>query len=257
MVADEEGFSVYFTINPTDTFSVRWADRFNQVAPGRALQDDQVVARKLLLIDADPVRPAGVCSTASEKAAAHAAAGGVVDYLNQQGWPVPVVADSGNGAHLLYRISLPADDGGLVHRALQAIDAKFTTNAVKFDTTVGNASRICRLYGTHNRKGPNTKQRPHRLAAILTAPTELAIVTRELLEELAAFAPVQPPRTSLSRELVPVMSTPRPLLVSPPTAHAEAVNRARAQLHTPSPCRVRMAANAASGRRAYLSLIMV
>jgi hypothetical protein len=29
------------------------------------------------------------------------------DYLREQGWPEPIFADSGNGAHLRYRFDLP------------------------------------------------------------------------------------------------------------------------------------------------------
>ena len=46
---------------------------------------------------------------------------------------------SGNGVHLFYRIDLPADDGGLVERALQTLAARFNGDGVKIsgygDTT--------------------------------------------------------------------------------------------------------------------------
>ncbi len=37
----------------------------------------------------------------------------VRDHLRGQGWPEPVVGDSGNGAHLLYRADLPNDPESL------------------------------------------------------------------------------------------------------------------------------------------------
>ncbi|MFO0892408.1 MAG: hypothetical protein U0790_25115 [Isosphaeraceae bacterium] len=68
------------------------------------------------------------------------------------GWPEPILADSGNGWHLLYHVDLPADDKGLVAAVLKAVSARHSTELVKVDTTVGNASRICKLYGTLARR---------------------------------------------------------------------------------------------------------
>lgn len=76
-----------------------------------------IIARSWLLIDASPVRTSGISATDSEKALAMAIIRKVKDYLrDKHGWPNPILADSGNGYHMIYRIDLPADDGGLVQR---------------------------------------------------------------------------------------------------------------------------------------------
>src|SRR5262249_57025876 len=111
------------------------------------------------------------------------------------GWPAPVEADSGNGAHLLYRIDLANNDGaaGLVQGCLAALDWQFSDAAVNVDTTVYNASRICKLYGTLAVKGDATAERPHRRSAILSAPDRPAVVPVDLLGALAARRPPEEP----------------------------------------------------------------
>ena len=89
-----------------------------------------------------------------------------------------------------------ADDGGLVQHVLQALDARFSTERVKIDTSVYNAARICKVYGTLARKGDNRPDRPHRRAKILEVPgcpnpydlagARFAPVPTDLLQALAA-----------------------------------------------------------------------
>ena len=150
--------------------------------------------RRWLLIDADPVRISGMSSTDAEREKAREVVDRVRKELTTNGWPVPVVADSGNGYHLLYRIDLPADDQGLVKRVLTALAARFDTEQVKIDQKVYNPGRIVKLYGTLARKGSNVPQRPHRTSQVLDVPIKIEVVPQELLEALAAEVPEQPPR---------------------------------------------------------------
>ena len=57
----------------------------------------------------------------------------VAEHLTVVGWPAPVLAMSGNGYHLLYRVDLPADDGGLVKAVLAALADQFSDDAVTVD----------------------------------------------------------------------------------------------------------------------------
>ena len=88
------------------------------------------------------------------------------------GWPAPVLADSGNGAHLLYRIDLPNDDESrdLVKHCLEVLASVFNDAVAQVDIANFNAARIWKLYGTMSRKGDSTADRPHRRAAIIEAP---------------------------------------------------------------------------------------
>ncbi len=100
-------------------------------------------------------------------------------------------ADSGNGAHLLYRIDLPNDETAteVVKGALATLDALFSNEAVTVDTANHNAARIWKLYGTLSRKGDNTVERPHRRARILSAPGEIGVVPLERLQHLVGLLP--------------------------------------------------------------------
>jgi hypothetical protein len=102
-----------------------------------------------------------------------------------------VIADSGNGAHLLYRIDLLNDKASevLVKRVLYTLETRFGDEAVGIDQSVFNAGRIVKLWGTTARKGDNTPDRPHRISRLLTVPEPLEKVTLEQLEHLAALAP--------------------------------------------------------------------
>jgi hypothetical protein len=83
------------------------------------------------------------------------------------------MADSGNGAHLLYPIDLPNDDAtrSLLKKTLEALGQKWNVSTVTVDPTTYNAARIWRLYGTWACKGENLPERPHRIARILEAPS--------------------------------------------------------------------------------------
>jgi hypothetical protein len=159
---------VYFTLNPLKPdLLARRANRVDWAEEGELAKDADVIARRWLLIDADPVRDPLVSATNEEKAAALEAVRVIRTDLAERGWPAPVCGDSGNGYHLLCRIDLPADDGGTVQRILQALATKYDTPAVHIDQKVFNPARICKVPGTLARKGDNVPQRPHRRSCLL------------------------------------------------------------------------------------------
>ena len=154
-----------------------------------ATRDRDIVCRQRLLIDFDPHSPergADDSATDEEKAAAHARMESVREYLSEMGLPDPVIADSGNGWHLLYRIDLPNDDDAkdLVREVLGALSERFSDEAVDIDTSVYNASRLTKIYGTRARKGEDRPERPHRISHLISVPEVLAPVTRELLQQI-------------------------------------------------------------------------
>ena len=178
---------VYFVpnvINPA--LLARASNRIRPAGKEPTTSDHDIDRRNWLLVDCDVKRPAGISASEGEHAAAIELAFRIRTELSAEGWPEPIVADSGNGAHVLYRVDLPADDGGLVKRCLEGLAARFDTIDVKVDQSVFNPARIWKLYGTLAAKGDNTTDRPHRMARILEAPAKLAIVETPLLESLAA-----------------------------------------------------------------------
>jgi hypothetical protein len=192
-----QAVGIYFTLNPQNSaLLARRSNRTDTAATDEATKDDDILSRQWLLIDCDPARPSGISATDTEKAAALATAERVRDYLREEhGWPDPIQADSGNGYHLLYRIDLPADDGGLVKRVLTVLAKQFDTAAVKIDQSVHNAARICKLPGTLTCKGDSTPDRPHRMSAIIGPDhDQIAVVSRAQLDELAGPAEEPAPK---------------------------------------------------------------
>lgn len=178
---------VYVTMNPV----ILPADR-------TSAKDADVIQRVGLLVDIDPVRPSDTSSTDAELETAVSRAREIREFLSQLGWPDPLIACSGNGAHLRYRVSLPNDDAAkeLAKRCLRALDHQFSDESCKVDTSTYNASRIVRLYGTLARKGDDEPGRPHRVSEVLECPAMLMPVADELLRKLAALSPGKPlPKT--------------------------------------------------------------
>jgi len=153
--------------------------------------DADIIRRRWLPIDIDPVRPSGVSSTDAEHGLAMAKADEIAAWLAGLGFPEPVRGDSGNGAHLMYRIDLANDEQStqLVKAVLCTLDALFSDAGVSVDTANYNAGRIWKIYGTVARKGDHTPERPHRRSRIISVPGSVAVVTAEQLHELAGQLP--------------------------------------------------------------------
>ena len=170
---DDRGYSVYVTLNEVDpALLARASNRARKVYKEPTTSDGNVLRRRWLPLDFDPVRPSGVSATDAEKKAARQRALEVREFLRELKWPEPVLGDSGNGYHLLYRIGLPNDRGSLelVKGILEAIAFKFSDKAVEVDVTTSNAARIWKLYGSTARKGDDAGDRPHRRSRLLKVP---------------------------------------------------------------------------------------
>lgn len=198
---------IYITLNPVNPALLsRRANRIKMRLGKKdaTTSDSDIVRRRWLPVDVDPVRPSGVSSTGTEHAAAIAKARRIAEYLTGMGWPAPVLADSGNGAHLLYLINLPNDDGSrdLVKHGLEVLASVFNDAVAQVDVANFNAARIWKLYGTMSRKGDSTGDRPHRRAAIIEAPADPEIVEQTLLVRLAGVLPDPPVAPAHTRPAV-------------------------------------------------------
>src|SRR5215204_4975354 len=170
---DGRGYAVYVTLNEVDpALLARSSNRALKVYKEPTTSDNDIVRRRWLPLDFDPARPSGVSATDAEKKAAKERALQVQAFLGERGWAEPVVADSGNGYHLLYQVDLPNDRESLelVKGVLESLAFRFDDDRVKVDTTTSNAARIWKLYGTTARKGDDTQERPHRLSRLLKVP---------------------------------------------------------------------------------------
>jgi hypothetical protein len=159
---------VYFTLNPLNPdLLARRCSRVDVAETNELAADRDVLRRRWLLVDADPVRLSGISATDIEKAKALQVARSIRLHLCDRGWPEPMKADSGNGYHLLYRIDLPTEHGEIVRRVLRVLASRFSSDAVVIDTAVFNAARICKFPGTLTMKGDPMPDRPHRVAQLL------------------------------------------------------------------------------------------
>jgi hypothetical protein len=199
---DKGGYQVYATLNEVNpNLLARAANRIKE-RPTATTTDSDIKRRLWLPLDFDPKRPSGVSATKEEKRAAGLRALEVREYLEGWGWPEPVVGDSGNGYHLLYRTELPnnQESADLVKSVLEALAFKFSDSEVELDTSVHNAGRIWKLYGTTARKGDDLPERPHRPSKLLKIPEELEVVGRGELDVLSRKIPSPPPRCHLRSE---------------------------------------------------------
>ncbi len=191
---------VYITPNPVKpALLARASNRLRKAGKGTGTTDADILSRRWLLIDTDAHRPSGISANDAEHAAALERVRKIESFLADQGWPLPLVADSGNGGHLMYRVDLPADDEGLLQRCLEALAGRFDDEYVKIDKTVYNPARIWKLYGTLACKGDDITDRPHRLAKILIAPDATEVVSVKLLTQLAGQVPSSPPQAAIQR----------------------------------------------------------
>ena len=154
--------------------------------PKETTSDRDIIGYRWILIDCDPVRPSGVSSTDAEKQEARRTAALVRKHLMERGFCEPVVADSGNGYHLLFRVKALLDRKDTIADFLKVLDMWFSSDAVQIDTAVYNPARITKLYGTMATKGSNTQDRPHRQSRIVLIPEKLEITPFELVEAVAA-----------------------------------------------------------------------
>jgi hypothetical protein len=133
--------------------------------------DSNIRSRRWLPVDLDPVRPAGVSSSDEEHETALARARTIASEMPGY-WGQPILADSGNGAHLLYLLDLPnnAESLKVVTGALAELDRRYSDDQIKVDVTCANAARIWKAYGTVARKGDSIPGRPHRISRVIEVP---------------------------------------------------------------------------------------
>lgn len=216
--------AVYFTINPCKPDLMARACNRTQEGAVSTTCDGEILKRTRLLIDCDPVRPAGISSSDPQHVAAIERTRQIKDYLTGEGFPEPLFGDSGNGGHLVYGIDLPNDSesNDLVKGFLESLAKRFTDSAIDVDLTVFNAARISKVYGTMTRKGDNTPLNPHRLSKIIETPDRLQIVPVELLRKVGNVAPVASAPASepdwLNDLVAPEMHKPREATKEPANA---------------------------------------
>ena len=176
--------TIYISLNPPvqDCYSLAQHDKFIEGA--LTVSDKDIDCLNWLFIDFDPERRTGVSANEDELKLAEDKAHEVYDYLRNMDFPEPVIAMSGNGYHLMYRLDSLANNEEnvkMLEDTLKAISAKFSDERVKIDVVNFNPSRICKLWGSLAQKGANTQERPHRMSYIEYTPDDIEAVPVELM----------------------------------------------------------------------------
>ena len=187
-----EKCNLYFTLNVIDPacYSREQHDRIS-TRPKSTTSDLEILGRKWCLIDVDCEKPSDTNSTDAEKELAKGVVNEVYKFLRDEGFEKPIICDSANGYHLLYKqamISNPQNTETMKN-FLKVLDMYFSTDKVKIDCTTFNPSRICKLYGVISRKGSDTKERPQRESKILSVPQEVKITPNEYFGKVASYLP--------------------------------------------------------------------
>lgn len=197
------GRTAYFNINPVKNGTVREDNQGPLV--------EHIARRRWLMVDVDPARAADAAdspATDAEKALAGTVRDEVRAGLARRGWPEPVVIDSGNGWHLLYRIDLPNDEKAteLVKSVLATLAKWYDCPAGSVDQRCFDATRICKLPGSLARKGTHTAARPYRPCRLVELPAKLEVVGEADLVELAGVQASEP----TDRVRLPEPARPKP-----------------------------------------------
>ena len=191
---DLQGTNVYMILNEINEacYSRKARDKF--LMGEHSTKDDDIVGRQWLLIDLDPKRTTDVSSTEQELQLAKDKAKEIYTFLMKHGFSDPVVSFSGNGYHLLYKILLGNTDENRIRieKFLKTLDALFSDKIIKVDTSVSNAARICKLYGTLAQKGSDTPERPHRMSNIEYVPKVVAPINPQYIDKVNSIIPEKP-----------------------------------------------------------------
>lgn len=195
---------IYIVLNSIDpSLFARRANRVTKLGRNEATTgDSNILRRRWFPIDIDPKRASGISSSKEEHDSSLQKADIVTSWLRDIGFPEPIIADSGNGAHLLYRIDLPNTDQerDLIKKCIESIAFFHSDESCVIDTTVYNAARIWKLYGTVARKGDSIPERPHRRSHLVSIPEKVGLVEREVLMHLISLLPAPEYTTLMQSE---------------------------------------------------------
>ncbi len=206
--------NLYFGLNPVkrEELPHRGPWLFSRV--NRTTRDRDVLAYSMFVVDVDPERmPHDRAATDAEKAEALVVATAIRAELEGAG-VAPMLADSGNGYHLLVPLIPVLGDkvttaAREVRSLLRAFAGRFSTKGACVDTSVYNPSRILKLYGSLAMKGEDRPEFPHRVASI-----DLSAISRDVdvVSRLAARAHAARSGTASSGSSVAAAPPSAPLI---------------------------------------------
>ena len=153
------GYNTYIVMNP-----------LRPEFDGRNARKEDILHRRLLLVDLDRSGTRDDPATAQELDAALSVAESIIAFTSNLGVPEPSIVMSGNGYHLYYRLAdLPntPETTRLIEGTLQNLADIFNTDSVEVDTKVSDAGRMTKIPGTIARKGRESTERSYRQAVVI------------------------------------------------------------------------------------------
>lgn len=192
-IRDYAGCNFYITVNSLNDscYGREQHDRFI-ARPKATTSDKDVAGYDWLFIDLDPVRPTGTSSTDAQLSAAKQSGNKVYAFMRKLGFSKPLMAYSGNGVHLMYKVYLDNNDENkkLIEKSLKTLDMMFSSREVQVDVKNYNPARVAKLYGTLAQKGFNSPEYPHRMSSLVTDDvSEITVNRKAYLEKLCSYYP--------------------------------------------------------------------
>jgi putative DNA primase/helicase len=179
----------YICTNPADPSKVVVT---NSMEKGQqSLKHDGVLYRHNLLIDIDTIKASDI-ATEGEKEKSAEIRDMIVEFLLDQAFPEPLVAGSGNGWHLIYRLpDLPPNDENmaLVERVQRYLKQNFSVEGVCKIDVFKDANRLTRVYGTYNRKGKKLEGQEYWQSTVVSYPDEMEPIKIDALKMVASLVP--------------------------------------------------------------------
>lgn len=195
---------IYFVLNSIDKdcYARPQCERFVK-SPKVTTTDFDIIRRKFLLLDFDPIRKSQTNSSDAQFELAHKKAQDVYRFLiKERGFTDSIICISGNGWHIIVPVDLPCDEetNKVIKDFYTYMGSTFTDENVEFDEKVYTNARLTKLYSTWAKKGANVPSNPWRQSKIVYIPEELKPTPIEKIKELADLAPKEEPKQAPNRQ---------------------------------------------------------
>lgn len=183
LTTNREVQSVYVNLQDIHPDCIARAEN-KMLSSARAVSAGDVVCYRNFLIDIDRKGIKDISSSNTEKEQIRQVVEEIRDFVQGElDWPDPAFyGDSGNGYHLSFAVSLPAnaETQALFKQCYQALNQMFGSDLISIDASLADPNQLIKLYGTMTRKGDNVSQRPWRWSALLATYDTVALSLAQL-----------------------------------------------------------------------------